>query len=57
MPTKAIKQAVHRSKPPCSCDHCRLATAQADRRRLEIADILRRLDEAEKAIAAEVRND
>jgi hypothetical protein len=45
---------VHSLEPPCSCDACLRATAIADRRKAEIETILRRLDEAEQAIALEV---
>ena len=47
-------QIVHRNSPPCHCPACLRATAQADQRRAEIDAILRRLDDAERMVAAEV---
>ncbi len=45
MPLMATQ--VHCLTPPCDCPDCLRATAAADRRRAEIAAILRRLDEVE----------
>lgn len=44
---------VHSLKPPCWCNSCLRLTAQADQRRAELDDILRRLDAATEAVDAE----
>jgi hypothetical protein len=41
-------KSVHRKRPPCSCDSCLRATAQADQRKAEIEAILARLEAAER---------
>lgn len=51
-----VKQQGHSTVPPCTCPQCLRATAQADQERARIADILRRLDEAER-LAREVASD
>jgi hypothetical protein len=40
--------AEHSTTPPCTCADCLRATFQADQRRAELAEILARLDHAEK---------
>lgn len=39
---------VHSPAPPCCCDACLRATAQADQRRAALDEIFRRLDAAER---------
>ena len=39
-----IKPVSHCEKPPCTCVSCREATEAADSRRVEIAEILDRLE-------------
>jgi hypothetical protein len=46
-------QLVHRLRPPCTCDDCLRATAQADQHRAMLDEMLRSLDTA-KQQAAEV---
>ena len=45
---QAAKKSSHSLTPPCHCDSCLRATAQADQRRAEIATILERLDELDR---------
>jgi|GEM_PF-6124279 len=44
----------HSERPPCDCDRCLAKTAQADRRRAEISDILERVDDAMMMVEMEV---
>jgi len=50
-------KSVHRSAPPCSCNNCLRATAQADQRRAEIFDVLTRLasEDELRFVLSEVR--
>ena len=41
---QAIKRDQHSDYPPCDCDACLQATAAADSRRAEIAEILDRVE-------------
>lgn len=50
MITDSIQAGKHKAKPPCHCAACLRATAQADQRRAELADILARLDRAEQLL-------
>ena len=46
MPSTAVKSNVtkHSLKPPCNCPQCQEATAAADSRSAEIAELFDRLD-------------
>ena len=45
---RLTKKSSHSLTPPCYCDSCLRATAQADQRLAEIAAILERLEAAER---------
>lgn len=40
----STQQASHKTKPPCTCVSCKEATRKAEQARIEILEILSRLD-------------
>lgn len=47
MVTHDASKVKHSDRPPCHCPACLRATAESDQRKAELAEILKRLREAE----------